>query len=105
MRVMGLTSGTKVKPLSEDIAADLGAEILGESLVFMVGVGTLFFEYRRGQRKEEKKEEEQNEQLSQMQVQLQELELTVATQSTQIRELTRLVHDTSSKQEKHHTDS
>ena len=92
MRLMGLAAPAEVKPLSEHRAVDLGAEILGESVVFFVGAATLYFEYKRSQRKEEKKEEEQNSRISQLQRELQDLELTVETQSTQLRELTRLVH-------------
>ena len=92
MRLMGLSGPDEVPPLSEQVAVDVGAELLGESVVFGVAVAMLFLEYRRGQRKEEIKEQEQNEKLFGLQSQVKELELLVETNAAQVRELTRLVY-------------
>ena len=92
MRLMGLSGPEKVQPLSEQVAVDVGAELLGESLIFGIATVMLYFEYRRGQRKEEKKEDEQNQRIIGLQNQIKELELTVETNAAQVRELTRLVH-------------
>ncbi|XP_068683415.1 optic atrophy 3 protein homolog [Montipora foliosa] len=92
MQLMGLSGPEKVQPLSEQKAVDVGAELLGESLVFGIATVMLFFEYRRGQKKEEKKEDLQNQKLIDLQNQVKELELTIETNSAQVRELTRLVH-------------
>ncbi|XP_058958446.2 optic atrophy 3 protein homolog [Pocillopora verrucosa] len=92
MKLMGLAGPEKVPPLSEQKAVDVGAELLGESLVFGVAAALLFLEYRRGQKKEEAKEQKQNEKLFELHSQLKELELLVETNAAQVRELTRLVH-------------
>lgn len=92
MRLMGLSGPEKVQPLSEQVAVDVGAELLGESLIFGIATLMLYFEYRRGHRKEEKKEDVQNEKIMGLQNQIKELELTVETNAAQVRELTRLVH-------------
>ena len=92
MRIMGLSGPDKVQPLSEQVAVDVGAELLGETLVFGVAAGLMYLEYNRGKRKEEIKEQEQNEKLSELQCQVRELELLVDTNAAQVRELTRLVH-------------
>ena len=92
MRLMGLSGPEKVPPLSEQVAIDVGAELLGESLIFGIATLTLYFEYRRGVKKEENKEEKQNQRLTDLQNQVKELELTVETNAAQVRELTRLVH-------------
>ena len=92
MRLMGLSGPEKVQPLSEQVAVDVGAELLGESLIFGIATVMLYFEYRRGQRKEEKKEDEQNQKIMGLQNEIKELELTVETNTAQVRELTRLVH-------------
>lgn len=89
---MGLSGPNKVQPLSEQKAVDVGAELLGESLLFGVATLMLFFEYRRGQRKEETKEDVQNQKIIDLQNQVKELELTLEMNSAQVRELTRLVH-------------
>ena len=93
---MGLSGPEKVQPLSEQVAVDVGAELLGESLVFGIATMMLYFEYKRGQRKEEKREDEQNQRIRGLQNEIKELELTVETNAAQVRELTRLVHSTHS---------
>lgn len=92
MKLMGLAGPEKVPLLSEQKAVDVGAELLGESLVFGVAAALLFLEYRRGQKKEEAKEQKQNEKLFELRSQVKELELLVETNAAQVRELTRLVH-------------
>ncbi|XP_030825496.1 optic atrophy 3 protein [Camarhynchus parvulus] len=56
MRLLGFR-GASVKPLNEEAAAELGAELLGEALVFGVGGLCLYLEYLRqagqGRRREE----------------------------------------------------
>ncbi|XP_037675122.1 optic atrophy 3 protein isoform X1 [Choloepus didactylus] len=58
MRIMGFR-GTAIKPLNEEAAAELGAELLGEATIFIVGGGCLVFEYSRHQANQRHKEEEQ----------------------------------------------
>ncbi|XP_032745386.1 optic atrophy 3 protein homolog [Rattus rattus] len=58
MRIMGFR-GTAIKPLNEEAAAELGAELLGETTIFIVGGGCLVLEYWRHQTKQRNKEEEQ----------------------------------------------
>ncbi|XP_008850263.1 optic atrophy 3 protein homolog [Nannospalax galili] len=58
MRIMGFR-GTAIKPLNEEAAAELGAELLGEATIFIVGGGCLVLEYWRHQTSQRNKEEEQ----------------------------------------------
>lgn len=58
MRIMGFR-GTVIKPLNEGAAAELGAELLGEATIFIVGGGCLVLEYWRHQAQQRHKEEEQ----------------------------------------------
>ncbi|KAK2088701.1 Optic atrophy 3 protein [Saguinus oedipus] len=58
MRIMGFR-GTVIKPLNEEAAAELGAELLGEATIFIVGGGCLVLEYWRHQAQQRHKEEEQ----------------------------------------------
>ncbi|CAM9109911.1 unnamed protein product, partial [Bubo scandiacus] len=46
MRLMGFR-GAAIKPLNEEAAAELGAELLGEAIVFGVGGLCLYLEYAR----------------------------------------------------------
>ncbi len=38
MRIMGFR-GSSIKPLNEEAAAELGAELLGEAIIFIIGGG------------------------------------------------------------------
>ncbi|XP_074932457.1 optic atrophy 3 protein [Phalacrocorax aristotelis] len=58
MRLMGFR-GAAVKPLNEDAAAELGAELLGEAIVFGVGGLCLYLEYARQAGQARRREEEQ----------------------------------------------
>lgn len=58
MRLMGFRGAT-VKPLNEDVAAELGAELLGEAIVFGVGGLCVYLEYARQAGQARRKEEEQ----------------------------------------------
>ncbi|XP_004694259.1 PREDICTED: optic atrophy 3 protein-like [Condylura cristata] len=58
MRIMGFR-GTAIKPLNEAAAAELGAELLGEATIFVVGGGCLVLEYWRQQVQQRNKEEQQ----------------------------------------------
>lgn len=80
MKLMGWNKKVDVKPLSAAAAVDLGAELLGELVIFSVALGTLFFEYRRGQKKDKLKETVQNEKLSSLQEQIDMLGMELRTQ-------------------------
>ncbi|KAJ1106605.1 hypothetical protein NDU88_004006 [Pleurodeles waltl] len=93
MRVMGFRGAT-IKPLNEEAAAELGAELLGEVIIFTVGGGCMIAEYTRQSMNGKKKEEELSLTLGHLRDQISELSLTVETMDTQLREVTRLVHTT-----------
>ena len=88
---MGLTKKGKVKPMTEEMAIDLAADMLGEAVIFSVAVGALYFEYWRGQRKDAYKEDIQNNRLTELDNKVTELSLQVEEQNAHIRELNRLI--------------
>ncbi|XP_004560519.1 optic atrophy 3 protein homolog [Maylandia zebra] len=88
MRIMGFRGAT-IKPLNEEAAAELGAELLGESIIFLIGGGCMVLEYSRQAANSRRKEEELNETLISLQTQLAELSLTTETLSAQLREVNR----------------
>ena len=89
MRNIGLGKSVEVKPLNEDIAVDLAAEMLGELFIFSIGAWILWLEYRRQQRKDLIKEDIQNQRLVELETSIRELELSVETQSAMLREINR----------------
>lgn len=88
MRIMGFR-GSTIKPLNEDAAAELGAELLGEAVIFLVGGGCMVLEYSRQAANSRRKEEELNETITGLQTQIAELTLTTEILDTQLRELNR----------------
>ncbi|XP_061637882.1 optic atrophy 3 protein homolog [Phyllopteryx taeniolatus] len=88
MRIMGFR-GASIKPLNEDAAAELGAELLGETLVFLVGGGCMVLEYTRQAANSRRKEDELNQTLTSLQTQVAELTFTTETLSAQLREVNR----------------
>lgn len=81
--------GSVIKPLNEDTAAELGAELLGEAVIFLIGGGCMVLEYSRQAANSRRKEEEQNETITSLQTQLAELTLTTETLDAQLREINR----------------
>ncbi|XP_028818463.1 optic atrophy 3 protein homolog [Denticeps clupeoides] len=90
MRIMGFRGAT-IKPLNEEAAAELGAELLGEAIIFIIGGGCVILEYSRQAFNSRRKEDELNETISSLQRQLGELALTTETLDAQLREVNRLL--------------
>lgn len=90
MRIMGF-KGSTIKPLNEDAAAELGAELLGEAIIFLIGGGCMVLEYSRQAANSRRKEEELNETISSLQHQVGELALATETLDARLREVNRLL--------------
>ncbi|XP_002736065.1 optic atrophy 3 protein homolog [Saccoglossus kowalevskii] len=91
MRLLGFGKVKEVKPLSEAAAVELGAEILGESFIFTVGVGVLVAEFWRQSRNEQHKEDTQNDSIKELQMKVEEMGFIVEQQDAKIRELNRRI--------------
>lgn len=83
MRIMGFR-GTVIKPLNEEAAAELGAELLGEATIFIVGGGCLVLEYWRHQMQQRHKEEEQQAAWNALQDEVGRLALTLEALQAQV---------------------
>ncbi|XP_026544632.1 optic atrophy 3 protein [Notechis scutatus] len=94
MRIMGFR-GSAIKPLNEEAAAELGAELLGEAIVFGVGGLCIFLEYSRQSSNSKKKEEELSSTLLGLQEQVTELSLTLETLDARLREMNRVLVEVS----------
>ncbi|XP_073417312.1 optic atrophy 3 protein [Dendrobates tinctorius] len=74
MRIMGFR-GAAIKPMNEEAAADLGAELLGEATIFLIGGACLVAEYSRQATNSRRKEEEMEARLSSMESEIARLGL------------------------------
>lgn len=97
MWAMNLGKPTAVPVLNEAMAIELGANLLGEIVIFTIGAGLLLLEYQRQVRKEANKEEIVMQEKLELQATINELIFQVQRQDTQIREMARVVADLESK--------
>ncbi|XP_053328669.1 optic atrophy 3 protein [Spea bombifrons] len=88
MRIMGFR-GAAVKPLNEEAAAELGAELLGEAIIFVVGGGCLVAEYARQAANTRRKEEELEARLHEMEQKITSLGLLTEEVDAKVRETER----------------
>eukprot|EP00079_Xenopus_tropicalis_P029397 XP_012824750.1 PREDICTED: optic atrophy 3 protein isoform X2 [Xenopus tropicalis] len=84
MRIMGFR-GAVIKPLNEDAAAELGAELLGEAIIFLIGGGCLVAEYSRQATNSRRKEEEMEARLGSMEAEIARMGLLTEELETRAR--------------------
>uniref|UniRef100_A0A8C5QKM1 Outer mitochondrial membrane lipid metabolism regulator OPA3 n=1 Tax=Leptobrachium leishanense TaxID=445787 RepID=A0A8C5QKM1_9ANUR len=84
MRIMGFR-GAAIKPLNEEAAAELGAELLGEATIFIVGVGCIVAEYSRQALNSKRKEEEMEARLNSMEAEIARLGLLTEEVDARVR--------------------
>ncbi|CAO1425689.1 unnamed protein product [Diamesa tonsa] len=97
MWAMNLGKPTNIPQLTEAMAIDLGANLLGEFIIFAIGAGILVLEYQRQARKETLKEEMVLQEKYELVATLNELAFQVERQDTQIRELSRILAENDSR--------
>ncbi|CAI6350755.1 unnamed protein product [Macrosiphum euphorbiae] len=97
MYFMNLGTAGKVKPLSETMAIELGSNLLGEGIIFVVAAALLLLEYNRQVRKEQAKEEVRLQEQEDLTNALRDLDLMTNQHTAELRRLTYLVDDLISK--------
>ncbi|KAJ8941351.1 hypothetical protein NQ314_010414 [Rhamnusium bicolor] len=93
MWILNLGKPVNIPVLSEAMAIELGANLLGEGIIFIIAAGILLSEYNRSSRKEAAKEEAKKEEMLQIQNSIRELFIQSEEQGAQIRELMRQLGD------------
>jgi len=97
MYFMNLGTAGKVKPLSETMAIELGSNLLGEGIIFVVAAALLLLEYNRQIRKEQAKDEVRLQEQEDLTNALRDLDLMTNQHTAELRRLTYLVDDLISK--------
>ena len=92
LKLLGMGKAKDVKPLDSELATELGAEMLGEIIMFTVGAGIIYLEYRRQANSAQAKEDVQNGRLRELEAEVREMGLQVETHNAEVRELIRLLH-------------
>lgn len=93
MWAMNLGKPVNVPQLNETMAIELGANLLGETIIFTIGAGVLVYEYVRQSKKEDIKEEKGLQEKIQLSNTINELHFQIERQDAMLREMTRIVAD------------
>lgn len=93
MYIMNLGKPVKVAKLNETVAIELGANLIGEVIIFGVAGGTLILEYNRQTTKETKKEETRQLQIQKFIDDIQTLQATTLQQDAQIQYLQSAINE------------
>ncbi|GAB0093141.1 Putative OPA3-like protein CG13603 [Sergentomyia squamirostris] len=94
---MNLGKPTQVQPLNEAMAIELGANLLGEVIIFAIGAGLLILEYARQSKKEAANTERALQEKMELNMKMRELQFQAERQDAQIRELMRILADVESR--------
>lgn len=78
-----------MKPLTDENAAEIGAGMLGEVIIFSIGSFLIYLEYRRQSRNEANKENKARCDVETLQEAVKNLESRVASQSEAIYQLSK----------------
>ena len=83
--MIGATGPTRVQPLTQKKAIEVGAEILGEAFIYTVAASAILFEYWRSSRKEATLEAEQDRDIDILKDKLQKVEETLKILETKVK--------------------
>ncbi|KAF7280932.1 hypothetical protein GWI33_005396 [Rhynchophorus ferrugineus] len=93
MWILNLGKPINVPVLNEAQAIELGANLLGEAIIFIIAAGILINEYNRSSKKEAAKEEARKQELIDLRNDIRELYIQAEEERAQIRELIRRLGD------------
>ncbi|XP_050306668.1 optic atrophy 3 protein homolog [Anthonomus grandis grandis] len=99
MWILNLGKPVNIPVLSEAQAIELGANLLGEAIIFLIAAGILINEYNRSSVKEAAKEASRLQELSDIKSDIRELYIQAEEERAQIRELLRKLGDQHTKLE------
>ncbi|CAH0550344.1 unnamed protein product [Brassicogethes aeneus] len=89
MWMLNLGKPVNIPVLNEAMAIELGANLLGEGIIFIIAAGILLSEYNRSSRKEEQKEAAKKAEMTALTDAIRDLFIQSEEQGAYIRELTR----------------
>lgn len=95
MWILNLGKPVNIPVLSQEMAIELGANLLGETVIFVIGAGLLVIEYNRQSKKEAAKEAKREDEMKHISGTITDLYFTVQQQQTQLKEMERVIHSLS----------
>ncbi|ESO85426.1 hypothetical protein LOTGIDRAFT_210779 [Lottia gigantea] len=97
LRLLGLGKAKHIEKLSETMAVELGADLLGEFIIYSVGALIIYLEYSRSASKEEAKEQSMIQKDLILERRLQEQGLMIEKLHSEVREMQRFIGDLDSR--------
>ncbi|XP_042884718.1 optic atrophy 3 protein homolog isoform X2 [Penaeus japonicus] len=94
MNIGRSSQGSTIPRLSEEAAIELGANLLGEGVIFGIAVAILGYEVSRQKEKERKKEQEESDFINSLEQRINDLAFANEELDTKVRELTRSMYAT-----------
>lgn len=91
MWILNLGKPDTVPSLNEQAAIELGANLLGEGIIFVIAAAIIYLEYARQVRKEAAKEAQKKDELDLISYTIRDLAFRVEGQEAEIRHLTNMV--------------
>ncbi|XP_025829158.1 uncharacterized protein LOC112904110 isoform X2 [Agrilus planipennis] len=91
MWILNLGKPVNIAVLNEEMAIELGANLLGESIIFVIAAVVLLMEYNRSARKEAAKEAAKIKEIEIINTNMRELFMKTEEQGAQIKHLLRVV--------------
>lgn len=76
---MGSKAPIEVQPLTEEKAVEMGSELLGELILFSVGVGYISYEYFKSVQKGKHKEDTQDDLITKLNDRVNDMEAQLKT--------------------------
>ena len=76
---MGSKAPIEVQPLTEEKAVEMGSELLGELILFSVGVGYISYEYFKSVQKGKHKEDTQDDLIAKLNDRVNDMEAQLKT--------------------------
>ena len=89
LKILGFAMGKQpnIKPMTEDDAINLSADMLGEIVIFSMAALTVWLEYRRQSKKEKAREELQNSRLGALEKSIESLNIALEAQNQKLEAL------------------
>ena len=86
LKILGFAMGKQpnIKPMTEDDAINLSADMLGEIVIFSMAALTVWLEYRRQSKKEKAREELQNSRLGALEKSIESLNIALEAQNQKL---------------------
>ncbi|XP_030370849.1 putative OPA3-like protein CG13603 [Scaptodrosophila lebanonensis] len=87
MLMLRMKQPKRVPPLNDAMAIEVGGDILGELIIFIIGVSLIMLEFSRQARNERKKQNDEIEEKEELRRQIAKMKIRICQQAKEIKKL------------------